>query len=64
MPIHISEGQGFFFFLANAQTGNIVLLGQSLAEANFHDALKYILPIISFALGVYLCRKNPIDLQV
>lgn len=42
---------------ANAQTGNIVLLGQSLAEANFHNALKYILPIITFALGVYLCQK-------
>ena len=50
---YICRGKVF----ANAQTGNIVLLGQSLAEANFHDALKYILPIISFALGVYLCQK-------
>ena len=50
---YICRGKVF----ANAQTGNIVLLGQSLAEANFHNALKYILPIITFALGVYLCQK-------
>src|SRR3712207_6279053 len=50
---YICRGKVF----ANAQTGNIVLLGQSLAEADFSRAVSYLLPIISFAVGVYLCQK-------
>lgn len=50
---YICRGKVF----ANAQTGNIVLFGQNLAESNFSSALKYLLPIITFALGVYLCQK-------
>lgn len=49
---YICRGKVF----ANAQTGNIVLLGQSLANKNFHRALSYFLPILAFALGVYLCQ--------
>lgn len=50
---YICRGKVF----ANAQTGNIVLLGQNLAEGNIHRALNYILPISTFALGVYLCQR-------
>lgn len=37
---------------ANAQTGNIVLLGLALAEGRFLGALYYLIPISAFALGV------------
>ncbi|MDR3767156.1 MAG: YoaK family protein [Butyricicoccus sp.] len=37
---------------ANAQTGNIVLLGVNLANAEWMRALHYVLPILAFALGV------------
>ena len=39
---------------ANAQTGNIVLLGVSLAEKNFMQSLFYVLPILAFVLGVFM----------
>ena len=37
---------------ANAQTGNIVLLGQSLCDGDWARALRYLLPVMAFALGV------------
>lgn len=37
---------------ANAQTGNIVLLGIALLDSNFVHALYYFVPIFSFILGV------------
>ena len=37
---------------ANAQTGNIVLLGQSLFDADWNRAARYLLPVLAFALGV------------
>ena len=39
---------------ANAQTGNIVLLGQNLASGNFQNALHYVFPLLAFLGGVYL----------
>lgn len=39
---------------ANAQTGNIVLLGQSIASGNFQNALHYLFPLLAFLAGVYL----------
>lgn len=58
-----SRGEVF----ANAQTGNLVLLSQSIARKNPHDILKYILPVLAFFVGVYLteiikkyCRDNRI----
>ena len=42
---------------ANAQTGNIVLLGLSLAQGQWRTALQYVLPIVVFALGVLLAGK-------
>ncbi len=46
---------------ANAQTGNIVLLGQNLATGHPGRALHYLFPLLAFMLGVYLaelvCRR-------
>ena len=39
---------------ANAQTGNIVLLGQNTASGNFQTALHYLFPLLAFLAGVYL----------
>ena len=39
---------------ANAQTGNIVLLGQNIASGNFQNALHYLFPLLAFLAGVYL----------
>lgn len=39
---------------ANAQTGNIVLLGVSLAQGSWGRAGYYLVPIITFALGILL----------
>ena len=37
---------------ANAQTGNIVLLGQSLFDGDWGRAGRYLLPVLAFSLGV------------
>ncbi|MFB0920802.1 MAG: YoaK family protein [Oscillospiraceae bacterium] len=39
---------------ANAQTGNILLLGVNLSEGNFRTALPYLYPVLSFTLGVLM----------
>lgn len=39
---------------ANAQTGNIVLLGQNLAQGNWEAAVRYLIPLGAFVLGVYV----------
>lgn len=41
---------------ANAETGNIVLMGVELAQRNFLGAFHYFLPIAAFAVGVYICE--------
>ena len=41
---------------ANAQTGNIVLLGQNLMLGNWEIALRYLMPLIAFAGGVYMAE--------
>lgn len=38
---------------ANAQTGNIVLLGIHLAKAEWGRAIYYVLPILAFILGIF-----------
>lgn len=37
---------------ANAQTGNIVLLGVNLAQSNYSEAVHYLVPILAFAFGI------------
>lgn len=39
---------------ANAQTGNVVLLFISVASWEPHKALKYIIPIVTFAIGIFI----------
>ena len=39
---------------ANAQTGNLVLLFISAANGELHKFLKYIIPIVTFALGIFI----------
>lgn len=45
---YISRGGVF----ANAQTGNIVLLGINFAKENYFEAMYYLIPIFAFAIGV------------
>lgn len=42
---------------ANAQTGNVVLMGQSILNGNYVKSLYYLLPIIAFILGVILTER-------
>ncbi|MDO4283941.1 MAG: YoaK family protein [Eubacteriales bacterium] len=37
---------------ANAQTGNILLLAVNLSQTNWTQAVRYLFPILSFALGI------------
>ena len=39
---------------ANAETGNLVLLGLELAHQNWEHALHYLYPVLAFALGVLM----------
>lgn len=41
---------------ANAQTGNIVLLGVKIAEHNFVEGFYYLIPIVAFVLGVIVTQ--------
>lgn len=41
---------------ANAQTGNLVLLGIRIAEGNLIGSLKYLIPIIAFVLGILIAE--------
>lgn len=58
---YINRGKVF----ANAETGNIVLMALNICEGDFVNAVNYLVPIVSFALGVLLCevikyRRNSI----
>jgi uncharacterized membrane protein YoaK (UPF0700 family) len=41
---------------ANAQTGNILLLGVHLSDKNWTEAAKYLFPILSFTGGIILAE--------
>mgnify|MGYP002571661024 CR=1 FL=1 len=41
---------------ANAQTGNIVLLSQSIIDKDFVRAIHYLVPLLFFALGIAMCH--------
>lgn len=41
---------------ANAQTGNIVLLAVNTARGAFYQASYYLIPILAFAIGVYIAE--------
>ena len=42
---------------ANAQTGNVVLMSQSFMMGNVKTGLKYLIPIVAFALGIILSEQ-------
>lgn len=42
---------------ANAQTGNMVLMGKNFATGNFEMGLQYLLPVLAFAAGVYIAER-------
>ena len=46
---YVTHGHVF----ANAQTGNIVLLGLALAEGNLAAALSHLPPLLTFTAGVF-----------
>ena len=39
---------------ANAQTGNIILLGHNEMNGDFTDAFRYLVPVLAFAGGIYI----------
>lgn len=41
---------------ANAQTGNIVLLGINIAQGNYSKTLQYLLPIAAFSAGILIAE--------
>jgi len=42
---------------ANAQTGNIVLMSQHLMQSEWAAGLHYLLPILSFAVGILIAEQ-------
>lgn len=41
---------------SNAQTGNMVLMGQNFATLNFSAGFRYLIPVLAFAAGI-LCSE-------
>lgn len=39
---------------ANAQTGNIILLGHNAMNGDFTDAFRYLAPVLAFVGGIYI----------
>lgn len=46
--------QGVF---SNAQTGNVVLMSQHLLAGEWQDAVRYLFPLISFVLGIFIVER-------
>ena len=42
---------------SNAQTGNVVLMSQHLMAGQWAAGLRYLFPLLSFALGVFLAER-------
>lgn len=47
---YIQRGEVF----ANAQTGNMLLMGVYFSEGNVHQGINYLVPVLSFAIGIAL----------
>lgn len=47
---YIGRGEVF----ANAQTGNMLLLGVHLSEGNIPAAIRYLCPVLAFTFGIAL----------
>ncbi len=42
---------------ANAQTGNVVLMSQNLMTGSWHTGLRYMLPLVAFAAGIFIAER-------
>ena len=42
---------------ANAQTGNMVLMGTNFAAGNYQTGLRYLMPVLAFSAGVYVAER-------
>lgn len=42
---------------ANAQTGNVVLMSQNFMMGNWRSGIRYMLPLLSFAAGVFITEQ-------
>lgn len=54
-------GRGGVF--ANAQSGNLILLGMNIAEGNYFGIFRYIAPIAAFILGIIISDKTKNELS-
>ena len=52
---YIGRGEVF----ANAQTGNMLLLGVHLSEGNIPAAIRYLCPVLAFTFGIALADIGP-----
>ena len=43
---------------SNAQTGNVVLMSQNFMTGQWGDGLRYLFPVLAFAIGV-VAAENP-----
>ncbi len=42
---------------ANAQTGNVVLMSQNLMQGNSAEAIRYLIPLLAFAAGIFTAER-------
>ena len=42
---------------ANAQTGNIIMMSQCIVLGDWHDVLRYALPIVAFGAGIFFTEQ-------
>ena len=49
---YICRGEVF----ANAQTGNIVLMSGNLFRGEFRHCIRYLIPVVSFIVGIYIAE--------
>lgn len=42
---------------ANAQTGNIVLMASKISDGQWSDAMHYLFPLLSFAIGIFIAEQ-------
>lgn len=42
---------------SNAQTGNVVLMSQHFMEGRWQEGIRYLLPLLAFAVGVFIAER-------
>ena len=48
---------------ANAQTGNLVLLGVYLTNGDWSKAFHYFMPVLAFVLGILICEMIQSEME-